>query len=123
MLVLSRKIGETLHVGDDVVIEIKRVSGSRVTIAIDAPRAVRILRGEIVEAATAFDEPVFDEPAFEEPSELGRPANLTKAISTPTTVTPTGTAALRGLVGEAVPVEPYLVSHPPVNPPGIAPGW
>ena len=47
MLVLSRKVGERIHVGDDVVLEIRRIAGNRVTLALDAPRHVRILRGEL----------------------------------------------------------------------------
>ena len=57
MLVLSRKIGEKIHVGQDITIEVRRVAGNRVTLAVEAPREVRILRGELKEAAEAFDEP------------------------------------------------------------------
>jgi carbon storage regulator len=57
MLVLSRKIGEKIHVGGDVTIEVRRVAGNRVTLAVEAPREVRILRGELKDAAEAFDEP------------------------------------------------------------------
>ena len=46
MLVLSRKVGERIHVGDNIVLEIRRIAGNRVTVALDAPRDVRILRGE-----------------------------------------------------------------------------
>jgi len=60
MLVLSRKTGERIHIGDDVFVEVRRVAGNRVTLAIKAPREVRILRGELVDAAAAFD--VLDEP-------------------------------------------------------------
>ncbi|TWT31513.1 hypothetical protein Enr8_34350 [Blastopirellula retiformator] len=49
MLILSRKIGETIHVGDNVTIVINRISGNRVTVGIDAPNQVRILRGEVME--------------------------------------------------------------------------
>jgi carbon storage regulator len=55
MLVLSRKIGEKIHVGNDITVEVRRVAGNRVTLAIDAPRQVRILRGELKDAAMAFD--------------------------------------------------------------------
>ena len=55
MLVLSRKIGERIHIGNDVFVEVRRVAGNRVTLAISAPKNVRILRGELVEAARAFD--------------------------------------------------------------------
>lgn len=47
MLVLSRKIGEKIHIGNDITLEIRRVAGGRCTIAVDAPRDVRILRGEL----------------------------------------------------------------------------
>ncbi len=55
MLVLSRKIGERIHIGNDVFVEVRRVSGNRVTLAINAPKSVRILRGELIEAARAFE--------------------------------------------------------------------
>jgi carbon storage regulator CsrA len=57
MLVLSRKIGEKIHVGNDITIEVRRVAGNRVTLAVDAPRNVRILRGELRDAALEFELP------------------------------------------------------------------
>lgn len=54
MLVLSRKTGERIHIGNDITIEIRRVAGNRVTIALDAPRDVRILRGELEQADREF---------------------------------------------------------------------
>jgi carbon storage regulator CsrA len=47
MLVLSRKEGEQLLIGDDIVLTITRITGNRVAIGIDAPRNVRIVRGEL----------------------------------------------------------------------------
>ncbi len=47
MLVLSRKEGEQLLIGDNVVLTITRISGNRVAIGIEAPRDVRIVRGEL----------------------------------------------------------------------------
>ncbi len=47
MLVLSRKQGEQLMIGDDIVLTINRISGNRVAIGIEAPRDVRIVRGEL----------------------------------------------------------------------------
>jgi len=55
MLVLSRKVGERIHIGNDVFVEVRRVAGNRVTVAINAPKSVRILRGELLDAARAFD--------------------------------------------------------------------
>ena len=47
MLVLSRKEGEQLLIGDNIVLTINRINGNRVAIGIEAPRDVRILRGEL----------------------------------------------------------------------------
>ena len=47
MLVLSRKVGEKLVIGGNITIVVNRVAGNRVTIGIDAPDEVRIVRGEL----------------------------------------------------------------------------
>jgi carbon storage regulator len=57
MLVLSRKSGERIHVGDNITIEVRRIAGNRVTLALEAPREVRILRGELERAAREFQAP------------------------------------------------------------------
>lgn len=49
MLVLSRKVGQSLKIGDDVTVEIVRVSGGLVRVGISAPKDVQILRTELVE--------------------------------------------------------------------------
>lgn len=48
MLVLSRKVGQTIHVGPDIVIRLDRVDATRARIAIEAPDHVRILRSELL---------------------------------------------------------------------------
>lgn len=47
MLVLSRKVGERVNIGGNVVVVITRMAGNRVTIGIEAPDDVRIIRGEL----------------------------------------------------------------------------
>jgi carbon storage regulator len=47
MLVLSRKIGEKVVIGDGIVLVVKRILGQRVTFGIEAPQDVRIVRGEL----------------------------------------------------------------------------
>jgi carbon storage regulator len=47
MLVLSRKVGERVVIGEGIVVVVKRVAGQRVTFGIEAPADVRILRGEL----------------------------------------------------------------------------
>jgi len=45
MLVLSRKVGERIVIGDNVTVVINRIVGSRVSVGIEAPTDVRIVRG------------------------------------------------------------------------------
>lgn len=47
MLVLSRKKGEEILIGDDIVVTIHRLSGNRVSLGIKAPNDYRIVRGEL----------------------------------------------------------------------------
>jgi carbon storage regulator len=47
MLIITRRPGEKIMLGDDVVIEVIEVSGSSVRIGIDAPRSIRVFREEI----------------------------------------------------------------------------
>ncbi len=47
MLVLSRRVGESVCVGPGVTIRVIETKGNRVRLAIDAPADVRITRGEL----------------------------------------------------------------------------
>lgn len=47
MLVLSRKIDETIIIGDSVKIKVVQIKGNRVRIGIEAPSDVKIIRGEL----------------------------------------------------------------------------
>lgn len=50
MLVLTRKPGERILIGDDIVITVLDVRGDGVRVGIDAPRGLRIQRDEVVRA-------------------------------------------------------------------------
>ncbi|MEK4079039.1 carbon storage regulator CsrA [Solibacillus sp. FSL K6-1126] len=47
MLVLSRKVGETIWIGDDVELVITEVKGDYVKVGVRAPRTIDIIRGEL----------------------------------------------------------------------------
>ena len=50
MLVLTRKPGQQIMIGDSIVINLVEVQGNNVRLAIEAPREVKIYRGEIYKA-------------------------------------------------------------------------
>lgn len=47
MLILSRKIGESLKIGDEVTVTIADVRGSQIRLQIEAPRDVTVHREEV----------------------------------------------------------------------------
>ena len=47
MLVLSRKVGERLVIGENITVVVTKVAGNRVTLGIEAPNDVRVVRAEL----------------------------------------------------------------------------
>lgn len=47
MLVLTRKVGESIILDGRIVVKVSQLSGNRVKLCIDAPRECRIIRSEI----------------------------------------------------------------------------
>ncbi|MAI93421.1 MAG: carbon storage regulator [Halieaceae bacterium] len=48
MLILTRRVGESLMIGDDVTITVLGVKGNQVRIGVDAPKEVAVHREEIL---------------------------------------------------------------------------
>ena len=48
MLILTRRIGETLLIGDDITIKVVGINGNQVRIGIDAPLDVQVMRSELL---------------------------------------------------------------------------
>jgi len=51
MLVLSRKVGEEIIIGDNIRVRIVSVQGNQIRLGFDAPREVSIQRAELLERA------------------------------------------------------------------------
>lgn len=47
MLVLSRKEGERVVIGDNITLVVTKISGNRITLGIEAPADVKVMRGEL----------------------------------------------------------------------------
>lgn len=77
MLILTRKIGETLRIGDDVSIVVLGYKGGQVRLGVDAPRSVAVHREEIYTRIQAekseaeANEATSSDGSFEAPEGLG----------------------------------------------------
>ncbi|ARU60429.1 carbon storage regulator [Tumebacillus avium] len=47
MLVLSRKVGESIRIGDDVIVTVVEVKGDQIRLGIEAPKQVKVHRQEV----------------------------------------------------------------------------
>ncbi|WP_024646332.1 carbon storage regulator CsrA [Pseudomonas syringae] len=47
MLVLTREIGETFSIGDDITVQILGINGNQVRLGINAPKDIKVHRAEV----------------------------------------------------------------------------
>ena len=66
MLILTRKLGEVIRVGDAVTVRVLEVKGNQVRLGVEAPTDIRIYREEVYRAIRRENE----EAALQEPERL-----------------------------------------------------
>jgi len=62
MLVLSRKLNETILIGDNIRVTLLGIAGDKIKIGVDAPRDVRVFREELLEATKSTNKQALDAP-------------------------------------------------------------
>jgi len=53
MLALTRKVGERIVIGDNIVVTVVSIKGDNIRMTVEAPKEVKIYRGEIFDAIAA----------------------------------------------------------------------
>ena len=90
MLVLSRQTGEKIKIGDNITVIVSRIAGNRVMLAVEAPRDIHIVRGEL--------KPLTPEERGarmrKEPALLRVPAAPAPSVQAEIELTPTGVSYL-----------------------------
>jgi carbon storage regulator len=63
MLVLSRKVGERIQLGDHITVTLVKINGNTVRLGIDAPANMSVARQELIDRATNQDGPAVGQAA------------------------------------------------------------
>ena len=65
MLALTLSLGNYMTIGDDVVIQLNRITGDRCRLTINAPREIPVVRGDVLEhGGGARPDCVYDTPVY-----------------------------------------------------------
>jgi len=64
MLVLSRKLNETIIIGDDIRVTILGIDGDKIKVGVDAPKEVKVFREELLEATKSTNKQALDAPVI-----------------------------------------------------------
>lgn len=67
MLILQRRPGESLRIGEDIEVTVVAIEGGKIRLAISAPKDVTILRNELIGAQNANRDAAMEQPV---PTEL-----------------------------------------------------
>ncbi|MGB7347700.1 MAG: carbon storage regulator [Pirellulaceae bacterium] len=105
MLVLTRKLNEEILIGDNVKVTLIRVRGNTVRIGIEAPKEVRIVRGELEPLEEAAD----DEGALSEREHAFAHPALGKVVVPPATESQSRTVNRQ--VKAATPTMPIAINR------------
>jgi carbon storage regulator len=75
MLVLTRKPKQQIMIGDNIIVNVVEVQGDNVRIAIEAPREIKIYRGEIYKAIQEENRKAAEQPMNIDLTQAGPDSN------------------------------------------------
>ena len=84
MLILTRRVGETLMIGDDVTVTVLAVKGNQIRLGVNAPREVAVHREEIfarIKREAARDVTTRPSVANDEASDVAAADGLRRAVN------------------------------------------
>ena len=62
MLVLSRKLNETILIGDNIKVTLLGIDGDKIKLGVDAPRDIKVFREELLEATKSTNKQALEAP-------------------------------------------------------------
>ena len=62
MLVLSRKLNETIVIGENIKVTLLGIDGDKIKLGVDAPRDIKVFREELLEATKSTNKQALDAP-------------------------------------------------------------
>lgn len=83
MLVLTRKLQEKITIAGNITVTVLRVKGQTVRIGIEAPREIRVVRGELPMEGIAADAPTANAEIGADPDAIRDEAPTVKRITAP----------------------------------------
>ena len=62
MLVLSRKLNETILIGDNIRVTLLGIDGDKIKVGVDAPKDIKVFREELIEATKSTNKQALSAP-------------------------------------------------------------
>ena len=124
MLVLTRKPGEKILIGDDIVITVLDVRGDSIRIGVDAPRGVKIQRDEVLRAVIEANLSASQSGSLSDEDAEAAEVHLKAALGLlrPPTAAPAAAPTVApdaGAPATATPATPAAATRPPVPRPPL----